>query len=186
MLSGRYTLEQWEGTPRRALVSFFIWFDAANSRRAPLMYRPGSHRVVAARNTATGTDAVSRMEEGRRLPELLQTGGLSADSFEEPVPAEGPAGSVTVTTTTLVHGAATNIDDSPRFSMHLTFGAKEFVEAAYDGLFVGGFAFPRHWAELAPRLRPERRHIVCLDRAWEDDEINQHDKNASAGPPPRL
>ena len=33
------------------------------------------------------------------------------------------AGSVTVTTTALVHGGSTNVDDSPRYSMHLTFAA---------------------------------------------------------------
>ena len=63
MLSGRYTLEQWEGTPRRALVSFFIWFDAANSRRAPLMYRPGSHRVVAGDSWFASVMTVEQLAE---------------------------------------------------------------------------------------------------------------------------
>ena len=38
----QYTLEQWEATPRRAIVSFFIWLADANAKRAPLMVR-GCH-----------------------------------------------------------------------------------------------------------------------------------------------
>ena len=185
-IDAQYTLEQWEASPRRVLVSFFVWFDSATTLRAPLMFRPGSHRVVALRNSITGTDAISRKDEGRRLPDLLETDGLSADSFENPIAAEGAAGSVTVTTTALVHGASTNIDSSPRFSMHLTFAAQEFLLAAYDGLFVGGFAFPRHWAKLAPMLSPERRHLICLERDWAECEINRHDFTVDAGSSPRL
>ena len=38
----QYTLEQWESTPRRAIVSFFIWLADANAKRAPLMVRAPS------------------------------------------------------------------------------------------------------------------------------------------------
>ena len=72
--------------------------------------------------------------------------------FADPRPAEGVAGSVCVTTTSLVHGASTNIDDEPRMSMHLTFCA--------SGVDIRNFAFPSLWAELRPVLRPERRHIA--------------------------
>lgn len=45
------------------------------------MFCPGSHRVLAARNSITDTDAISRKDEERRLPELLETGGLSTDNL---------------------------------------------------------------------------------------------------------
>jgi hypothetical protein len=164
----QYTEEEWEASPRRVVVSFFIWLAEANSRRAPLVYRPGSHRLIAAENSRR-----HRAGEVRRLawedgapwgapPPLDGPATVHGASlqllplpFEEPVPAEGPAGSATVTTTALVHGASSNVDDAPRMSMHLTFCA-----SAVD---ICNFSFPELWAELQPLLRPERQHIAQLE-----------------------
>ena len=59
------------------------------------------------------------------LPSMrLNTNLHSADRFLLTMHAVVlAAGSVTVTTTALVHGGSTNVDDSPRYSMHLTFAA---------------------------------------------------------------
>ena len=45
-------MEEWEATPRRIRVSFFIWLADANARRAPLLVRPGSHRAIAEHNSS--------------------------------------------------------------------------------------------------------------------------------------
>jgi hypothetical protein len=47
----QYTQAEWEATPRRVILSFFIWLADANARRAPLMHRPGSHHLIAAENS---------------------------------------------------------------------------------------------------------------------------------------
>ena len=48
----QYSLEDWAATPRRVVCSFFLWLTDVNKRRAPMMYRPGSHRLVAAARSA--------------------------------------------------------------------------------------------------------------------------------------
>lgn len=48
----QYSLEDWAATPRRVVCSFFLWLTDVNERRAPMMYRPGSHRLVAAARSA--------------------------------------------------------------------------------------------------------------------------------------
>lgn len=54
-----------EATPRRILVSFFVWLQAVTSVRAPLMYRPGSHRLLAAENSRR-----QQAGEGHRVAQL--------------------------------------------------------------------------------------------------------------------
>ena len=169
-IDGMYTLEQWEATPRRALVSFFVWLAEATPLRGPLMYRPGSHRVLAARNSATNTDNISRRDETRMFPDLTEIpdSGLGPEQFAEAMPAVGGSGSCTLTTTCLVHGASTNLDTKPRFSAHITYAECGFVKGGYDGVFR--FAFPRYWQTLHDRCRPERRHIFCRKEDWADDD----------------
>ena len=150
-------MEEWEATPRKIRVSFFIWLADANARRAPLLVRPGSHRAIAEHNSSTlgthrryGTSPEAQwaphFPEGRlhaSLAELISAEAaagppLPLDSLAPLEAAEGPAGSVTVTTTVralprsyvqhhrsadgrmgwvaqaLVHTATTNVDSEPR------------------------------------------------------------------------
>ena len=92
---------------------------------------------------------------------LLAATGIPREAFMESEPAVGPAGSVTVTTTALVHGASNNVDNKPRFSMHLTFGPAEFVRNNFDGILR--FSFVEHWQKMLGLVRSDRRHIVCVD-----------------------
>lgn len=149
---------QWEATPRRCLVSFFIWLSDANSRRAPLCYRPGSHRTIAARNSAHNIDIAGLEQKHGSLQELLDGGTLLENELAPVEKAEGRAGSVTITTTALVHGGSTNVDTEPRLSCHMTYAAADFVEAGFDGIIE--FSFPEHWRRLRAQLPPDRRHIV--------------------------
>ena len=163
----QYTEAEWEATPRQVIVSFFIWLADVDAERAPLMFRPGSHRLLAAENTRRLARGEERRCAGhvaeRPSPALVGPPTVHGASlsdlpstlpFEHPRPAEGEAGTVTVTTTGLVHGASTNVGSAPRMSMHLTFAA--------DGADIGNFSFVETWEGLKPLLRPERRHIVQL------------------------
>ena len=104
-------------------------------------------------------EAVAGLEQkhGSRQ-ELLDGGTLLENELAPLEKADGRAGSVTITTTALVHGGSTNVDTEPRLSCHMTYAAAEFVEAGFDGIIE--FSFPEHWRRLRAQLPPDRRHIV--------------------------
>src|SRR5262249_42241660 len=145
-----------QATPRRVICSYFLWLTDVNDRRAPMMFRPGSHLLLAAENercpegTRAGADVVGAVRPCRieQLPAL---------DYADPVPLLARAGQVSVLTTSAVHGASVNVDDRPRKGMVITFVA--------DGVEIG---LPddqreqkrRYDAALRPLLRPERQHII--------------------------
>ena len=53
----------------------FAWLSlSSGSRRAPLCYRPGSHRTIAARNSAHNIDIAGLEQKHGSLQELLDGG----------------------------------------------------------------------------------------------------------------
>ena len=43
----QYCLSDLNATPKRMVCSFFLWISDVNEKRAPLVLRPGSHRLIA-------------------------------------------------------------------------------------------------------------------------------------------
>jgi hypothetical protein len=116
------------------------------------MFRPGSHRLLAAENERGGVDpgalGVVRPVPLSRLPAL---------DYAAPVPLLAQAGQVSVLTTAAVHGASTNADDVPRRGMVLTFTAAGVT----IGLPPNQLEEKRRYdAALRERLRPDRRHLI--------------------------
>ena len=113
----QYSLEDWAATPRRIVCSFFLWLTDVNERRAPMMYRPGSHRLVAAARSADPVlkDAMPGVE-GIKMVDL-------PPAYAAPQPVLAQAGQVTVLTTSMVHGGSTNIDNEPRKALVMTYTA---------------------------------------------------------------
>ena len=149
-----YSLEDWAATPRRVVCSFFLWLTDVNKRRAPMMHRPGSHRLVAAARSADPAlkDAVPGVE-GIKMVDL-------PPEYAAPQPVLAQAGQVTVLTTSMVHGGSTNIDDEPRKVLVMTYTAAG-VEI---GLPENQAATKRAYdAKLRELLRPERAHLVAGD-----------------------
>lgn len=150
----QYSLEDWAATPRRIVCSFFLWLTNVNKRRAPMMYRPGSHRLVAAARSAgpalkDATPGVQGIKMVNLPPE-----------YAAPQPVLAQAGQVTVLTTSMVHGGSTNIDDEPRKVLVMTYTAAG-VEI---GLPENQAATKREYdAKLRELLRPERAHLVAED-----------------------
>ena len=148
----QYCLSDFQAVPRRVICSYFLWLTDVNERRAPMMFRPGSHLLLAEENKRRGAgDGEVRTVRGvplARLPAL---------DYSDPIPLLARAGQVSVLTTSAVHGASVNVDDTPRKGLVLTFVA--------DGVEIG---LPADEAEqrksymdaLRPLLRSERRHIV--------------------------
>ena len=142
-----YREHDWQAHPRRVICSFFLWLSDVNSRRAPMVCRPGSHRLLA--------------REGRRgHPHVAGVGldGLPQHDYSEPVPILARAGQVTVLTTGMVHGSSVNVDDEPRRALVMTYTARGVridlpAEQEIDRR--------RYLRTLASQLSPARRHIAA-------------------------
>jgi ectoine hydroxylase-related dioxygenase (phytanoyl-CoA dioxygenase family) len=151
----QYPLSDFQAVPKGIICSYFLWLTDVNAQRAPLMYRPGSHLLLAA--------------ERERHPELRgaapQVAGASlaqlpALNYAPPLPILAKAGQVSVLTTAMVHGASTNVDTVPRKDMVITFVAA----GVKIGLPPGQAQQKREYdRELRQRLRPERAHIVAIE-----------------------
>lgn len=148
----QYSLSDLDAAPRRMICSYFLWLTDVNERRAPMMFRPGSHRQIGALRQADPAlkEAVPRVQ-GVSLAQLPSL------DYAEPVPLLARAGQVSVLTTGAVHGASVNVDSEPRKNFVITF--------IPEGVEIG---LPPDQAEqkraydrgLKARLRPERAHII--------------------------
>jgi hypothetical protein len=149
----QYSLSDLSAVPRRMICSYFLWLTDVNERRAPMMFRPGSHRQIAeVRERDPALKGAAPRVAGASLAHL------PALEYAEPIPLVARAGQVSVLTTGAVHGASVNVDSEPRKNFVITFVA--------DGVEI---ALPPDQAEqkrgydrgLRERLRPERAHIVA-------------------------
>ena len=148
----QYALSDLEATPRRVVCTFFLWLTDVSEKRAPLMWRPGSHRLLA---QAWEEQAALRDQ----MPQVIgvKMEDLPKLDFAQPQPLLARAGQATVLSTAMVHGASLNVDSAPRMAFVVTFTAagvevglpeaQQRTKEEYD-------------AELKYRLRPERAHLV--------------------------
>ncbi|MDA0745353.1 MAG: phytanoyl-CoA dioxygenase family protein [bacterium] len=148
----QYCLSDLDAVPKRMICSLFVWISDVNEKRAPMVFRPGSHRLIAAeREKDPELKGVTPQVVGTkmdRLPDL---------PYADPVPIVARAGQVSVLTTGMIHGASLNVDTVPRKALLITFTAEDVeillppaqvdLKKAYD-------------LELRQRLRPDRVHIV--------------------------
>ena len=150
----QYSLEDWAATPRQVVCSFFLWLTDVNERRAPMMHRPGSHRLVAAARSADPMlkDAMPGIQ-GIKMVNL-------PPEYAAPQPVLAQAGQATVLTTSMVHGGSTNIDNEPRKTLVMTYNAAGVA----IGLPENQAATKREYdVKLRELLRPERAHLVDSD-----------------------
>jgi hypothetical protein len=148
----QYRLSDFEATPRRIICSFFLWLSDVTPERAPMVFRPGSHRLIAAENERKSREESHAGEVRGATIEMLP-----ALDYAPIVPLTARAGQVSVLTTSAVHGSSTNIDDSPRKLLIITFGAAGVEVGLPAAQLEGKLAYDR---ALRPLLRPERRHII--------------------------
>ena len=148
----QYALSDLKATPRRIVCTFFLWLTNVSEKRAPMMWRPGSHRLLA---QTWEEQAALRYH----MPQVIgiKMEDLPALDFAQPQPLLARAGQATMLSTAMVHGASLNVDSAPRMALVTTFvaagvmvglpQAQQRTKEAYD-------------AELKYRLRPERAHLV--------------------------
>jgi hypothetical protein len=148
----QYCLSDLNAIPKRMVCSFFLWISDVNNKRAPLVIRPGSHRLIAEwRENTPDLKGATPQVVGTKLVELPDL------PFEDPAPVIAKSGQVSVLTTATVHGASLNVDTVPRKSLHLTFTPEDVqvllpprqvdLKRSYDNA-------------LRKRLRKDRLHII--------------------------
>lgn len=148
----QYCISDFRSTPRRVVCSFFLWLSDVNERRAPMMFRPGSHLLLAEENERRGAgEGEVRTVKGATPEQLPQL------DYAPPIPLLARAGQVSVLTTSAIHGGSVNVDDTARTMMIITMAAAGVeiglpVEQAEQKL--------KYDATLRPLLRSERQHII--------------------------
>jgi hypothetical protein len=149
----QYTRSDLEASPRRMICSYFLWLTDVNERRAPMMFRPGSHWLI-------GDDRERDPALRNVLPRVAPTSldRLPALPYAEPKPLLATAGQVSVLTTGAVHGASVNVDTEPRQVMVITFTAAGVEIGLPPDQAEQKRAYDR---DLRQRLRPERAHIIA-------------------------
>lgn len=143
----KYSLSDLDATPRRMICSCLIWLTDVTPDRAPLMFRPGSHRQIAAdmeRNPAY-IDNPADIASLPRLP------------YAEPQPLLARKGQMTVLTTAMIHGASNNIGTLDRKVIFITFVPRG---AAIRANMASDQQRRAYLQQLRPLLAPERRHII--------------------------
>lgn len=106
----RYSAADLDATPRRILCTILIWLTEVTPRRAPFMFRPGSHRQLAALHDGPPVVAAHSIDK------------LSHLTFADPVPAIVPrAGMLSVGSTGVMHSGSVNTDTQPRIVLFTQF-----------------------------------------------------------------
>ena len=148
----QYALSDLEATPRRVVCTFFLWLTDVSTKRAPMMWRPGSHRLLA---QAWEQQAALR----HQMPQVIgvKMEDLPTLDFAQPQPLLARAGQATVLSTAMVHGASLNVDSAPRMAFVITFTAADVEVGLPEAQQRTKEAYD---AELKYRLRPERAHLV--------------------------
>jgi hypothetical protein len=150
----RYRLSDFEAVPKRILCSFFLWLTDVNEKRAPMMVRPGSHRLLAQlRQNETAPDD----KEGIPHVAPVMLKDLPDLPYAEPIPLTAKAGQVSVLTTATVHGASTNVDSELRRNLVFTFTAADVPIGLPSKEETQKW---QYYEILRGRVRPERAHII--------------------------
>jgi len=143
----KYRLSDLDATPRRMICSCLLWLTDVTMDRAPLMFRPGSHRQIAA----------DMEKEPKYIDNPVELDHLPRLPYANPTPLLARKGQMTICTTAAIHGASCNTGQHDRKVLFITFVPKGENIRANMAIEDKRRAYYR---ELSLKLRPERRHIV--------------------------
>ena len=146
----KYSSADLDARPRRMICSCLVWFTDVTPDRAPLMFRPGSHRQIAA-HMQQHPDYIDDPQNFDKLPKL---------PYADPQPLLARRGQITVCTTAAVHGGSVCTGPLDRKVMFVTFVARGARIRANMRQVEERHAYLR---ELRTKLRPERRHLINLE-----------------------
>ncbi len=169
------TIEDFEATPRRVRLEFWLWLNDVPAHRGAMRVCEGSHRPIMEHWSRVVTPAHKKMlprvrgmkaaprERNWTYPEYVPDLDGRQWLQETPTPMVARRGQVLVAYSGALHSAWQNEDDIPRKALLITWGAA--------GVRCG---FPRNQIDdmmkqlpvLRARLLPERQHIVPPDFDW--------------------
>lgn len=141
----RYSLADLDATPRRMLCTILVWFTDVTPRRAPFMFRPGSHRQLAACFDDRPRVDAFNIEKLPKLP------------YAEPVPALARAGQISVGTTGVIHSGSLNIDTQPRKVMFLQYEALDVPHVIFNESMQNGAN--RFFEQVRERIDASRHYL---------------------------
>ncbi|HYF51924.1 MAG TPA: phytanoyl-CoA dioxygenase family protein [Planctomycetota bacterium] len=136
-----------DASPRRMICSILLWLTDVTMDRAPMMYRPGSFRVLA-KHMDKNPQYIDNPQAFHDLPHL---------NYGNPHALLAKAGQITVCTTANIHGASVNIGTLDRKVIFMPFIPKGYPIRANMAIMD---KMLKWHDELRPLLRPERRHIL--------------------------
>lgn len=149
-VDNRYTLTDWQATPRGMLVSIFIWLTDVTMNRAPMMIFPGSHLQMARHFEAHPGEVNEMPVDKDEIPEF---------PLSEPQYLCIRAGQITVLTTGTVHGATANTGTRDRRVLAVSFMARS-APVPFSSVTEERSDYRKFYRDLLQYLRPERRHLV--------------------------
>ncbi|MBA3708435.1 MAG: phytanoyl-CoA dioxygenase family protein [Planctomycetes bacterium] len=141
------TTADWQSAPRRMIVGLAVWLVDVDIDTAPLMYRPGSHRMLAAEMD----------RHPRALDDPIGIEELPRLDFPPAIPLLARAGQVTALTTAMVHGASVCTGPLPRKVLFINFTPASHPVRAN---MAWQQARALYQAQLRPHLRVDRQHLV--------------------------
>jgi hypothetical protein len=145
----RFTADDLDASPRRALCTVLLWLTDVTTLRAPTCFRPGSHRQLA--QAYSGKPAVGAFF----LPQL------PALEYASPQPILARAGQISVGTTGVIHSGSVNTDTLPRMVVFLQFQARGTPRIEVDPKVESDTR--AYMDRVRPLLEPGRRHLVTWD-----------------------
>lgn len=141
----RYAAADLDATPRRMLCTVLVWLTDVTSRRAPFMYRPGSHRQLA--DTYEGVPRVDAFHLDK-LPKL---------PYAQPVPALARAGQISVGTTGVIHSGSINTDTQDRKVVFLQFESYGVPQVIFNEQLQK--QTDQYFAKVRELIDPSRHHL---------------------------
>jgi hypothetical protein len=143
----KYGTRDLDATPKRMICTCLVWLTDVTPDRAPLMFRLGSHRQIAA-EVDKDNSYVDNPVPIQALPKL---------AYADAQPLLARRGQVTVCTTAGIHGASVNTGTKDRKVMFVNFIPRGYEIRANMSTNERRLAYLR---EMRLRLRPERSHII--------------------------
>jgi hypothetical protein len=142
----RYSNTDLDSTPRGILCTVLIWLTDVTPTRAPLMFRPGSHRQLAQCHDGPAIVGAHSLD---KLPKI---------AYVEPTPLLARAGQISVGTTGVIHSGSANLDTSDRKVIFTQFQARGVVPVHFDPAQQADIE--RYLTQVKPVVEPARRHLL--------------------------
>ncbi len=165
-----YSMADMTSVPRRMDISYFLWLSDVDEKCAPLIYRPGSHRLIAQHmgelpryvHVPFEPDDYCNVTDIHTLPVISATHREHWPDLEypQPVPCIARAGQATIINQAAIHTASTNRGKTSRKTFIISFRPHDIVIGKKKTRLEKRRQYLRN---LKHQLSPDRRHLIPDD-----------------------